>query len=241
MIGWGKVTVAVGAVALALSACSAPVADPSTASSAESLAATSIATGAEQVEFTAEVWADNWFLLTVNGVVVGEDSVPITTERSFNAETFTFVASYPLTIALVSNDYLENDSGLEYIGTDRQQLGDGGLIAQFTETATATVVAVTSSAWRGLVIHTAPLNVGCASSGQPEVDCESLIGVEPDGWAEPGFDDSTWTSATEYTVAQVGTKDGFDTIRWDPSSRLIWGQSLTQDNTILWRTEVQAR
>ena len=39
--------------------------------------------------FTAQVWADNWFALYVNGELVGEDSVSITTERSFNAETIT--------------------------------------------------------------------------------------------------------------------------------------------------------
>ena len=36
----------------------------------------------------------------VNGELVGEDSVTITTERSFNAETITFDATYPLTIAI---------------------------------------------------------------------------------------------------------------------------------------------
>ena len=46
-------------------------------------------------EFVAEVWADNWFALYVNGELVGEDSTPITTERSFNAETITFTATYP--------------------------------------------------------------------------------------------------------------------------------------------------
>ena len=35
----------------------------------------------------AEIWADNWFEMYVNGKKVLEDSVPITTERSFNAET----------------------------------------------------------------------------------------------------------------------------------------------------------
>ena len=50
--------------------------------------------------FRADVWADNWFALYVNGELVGEDSVPITTERSFNAETITFDATYPLTIAI---------------------------------------------------------------------------------------------------------------------------------------------
>lgn len=72
--------------------------------------------------FTAQVWADNWFALHVNGKKVGQDSVPITTERSFNAETITFTATYPLTIGIMAKDFTENASGLEYIGTNRQHL-----------------------------------------------------------------------------------------------------------------------
>ena len=77
--------------------------------------------------FKAEVWADNWFTMSVNGTKVGEDSVPITTERSFNAETFTFRASYPLTIAIETKDFKETDSGIEYIGKGQQQMGVGNV------------------------------------------------------------------------------------------------------------------
>ena len=188
--------------------------------------------------FTAEVWADNWFSLSVNGVLVGEDSVPITTERSFNAETITFTASFPLTIAMVSKDYKETDSGLEYIGSDRQQMGDGGFIAQITDTATGAVVATTSSEWRGLVIQRAPLDTSCATSSNPNVDCEFEATAEPDGWAAPGFDDSAWPTATVYTAAEVGTKDGYDTITWAATAQLIWTGDLKVDNTILWRFTV---
>ena len=150
------------------------------------------------VTFTAEVWADNWFSLYVNGEKVGEDSVPITTVRSFNAETITFTASYPLTIALVSKDYVEGDSGLEYIGTARQQMGDGGFIAQFTDTTTGNVVATTSSAWKGLVIFRAPLNADCVTSLDPATTCMHEILPEPTGWTSPSFDDSSWVAAREY-------------------------------------------
>ena len=76
--------------------------------------------GAEEVDdlstFRLEVWADNWFAVYVDGELIGEDSVPITTERSFNAETFTFEATYPFTIAIEAKDFKETDSGIEYIG-----------------------------------------------------------------------------------------------------------------------------
>ena len=221
---------------LLLAAC----ADSESSSPSTSAATTTVPEATEAVTFTAEVWADNWFSLYVNGELVGEDSVPITTERSFNAETITFTATYPLTIAMVTKDFKEDDSGLEYIGTDRQQMGDGGFIAQITDTSTGTVVATTTSAWRGLVIHRAPLNTDCAASADPINECEHEILSEPDGWTAPGYDDGAWTTATEYTADEVGAKDGYDTISWSPDAALIWASDLKVDNTILWRTTVTA-
>ena len=190
------------------------------------------------VTFTAEVWADNWFSLYVNGELVGEDSVPITTERSFNAETITFTATYPLTIAMVTKDFKQDDSGLEYIGTDRQQMGDGGFIAQITDTSTGTVVATSSTTWRGLVVHRAPLNADCLSSADPSTDCQHEITPEPADWTSPTFDDSAWTAAIQYTATEVGAKEGYDTITWSPAAELIWSGDLKIDNTILWRVTV---
>jgi hypothetical protein len=192
------------------------------------------------VKFTAQVWADNWFSLYVNGKKVGEDSVPITTVRSFNEETITFTASYPLTIAMVSKDYVESDTGLEYIGTARQQMGDGGFVAQFTDTTTGKVVATTTSSWKGLVIFRAPLNVDCVSSSDPATVCTHEILPEPDGWTSPTFDDSSWVAATEYTAAEVGPKEGYTTVTWVPAAKLIWSGDLKMDNTILWRLTVPA-
>ncbi|MUH52840.1 MAG: hypothetical protein F2789_16715 [Actinobacteria bacterium] len=170
--------------------------------------------------------------------MVGEDSVPITTERSFNAETITFTASYPLTIAMVSKDYEETTSGLEYIGTDRQQMGDGGFIAQFTDTSTGTVVDTTGGDWRGLVINRGPLNADCVTSQNADADCRFELIDEPAGWTTSAFDDSAWTAASVFTAEQVGTKDGYDTIEWDPAAKLIWTSDLKVDNTILWRHSV---
>jgi len=190
----------------------------------------------------AEVWADNWFALYANGVLVGEDSVPITTERSFNAETITFRAAYPLTLAMVTKDYKADDSGLEYLGTPRQQVGDGGFIAQVRERSGGRLVAATATSWRGLVVHRAPLDEACAKDPNPLVTCRRQITPEPAGWSAPGFDDSGWTPATRYTAAEVGTKEGYDQIRWDPAASLIWSSDLRRDNTILWRApQVAAR
>jgi hypothetical protein len=216
----------------------APVATTASVVTTEAVATTAVgSTGT----FTAEVWGDNWFSLYVNGELVGEDSVPITTERSFNAETFTFEAAYPLTIAMVTKDFKETDSGLEYIGEPNQQMGDGGFIAQFTDTDTGEVVAVTGSDWRGLVVHRAPLNPECVTSADPNTDCQFEAMAEPDGWTGAEFDDSAWQTATVYTPEQVGVKDGYETISWNSSAALIWSSDLKVDNTILWRTVIPAR
>lgn len=215
-------------------------AGPSVAASGGASAAASAGAGTAERTFRAEVWADNWFALYVNGIKVGEDSVPITTERSFNAETITFKATYPLTIAMVTRDYMQNDSGLEYIGTARQQMGDGGFIAQVRDVELGRIVAATGPGWRALVIQRAPLNPDCERAADPATACRSESRAEPAGWQAPGFDDSGWGAASVYTEAQVGVKEGYLTIAWDPSARLIWGADLKVDNVILWRWRVPA-
>ena len=232
---------------LGLAACSssseiATTSNPSTISApsvTEAGPTSTVAASSQISTFTAEVWADNWFALYVNGEVVGEDSVPITTERSFNAETITFTASYPLTIAMITKDFKETDSGLEYIGEPNQQMGDGGFVAQFTDTATGEIVAVTNGDWRGLVTHTAPLNVECEKSADPDTDCQFETLDEPVNWTSSNFDDSSWANATSYLADEVGVKDGYNTINWDADAELIWGSNLNTHNTILWRTLVQ--
>ncbi len=206
----------------------------------------------QEVEFTASVWADNWFALYVNGELVGEDSVPFNTIRSFNSDTITFRATYPLNIAMVTRDYIENDSGLEYIGslfgfmrlwdgfTWFQQMGDGGFIAQIEETASGRLVAVTSGDWRGLVIHKAPLNPDCEKSSKPLEECKYAVAEKPARWQTADFDDSNWVTATEYTREQIGAKFGYNDIDWDPSAKLIWTDDILTDNTILWRYHVPA-
>lgn len=203
------------------------------------LSAGSVVAGTRSV--TADIWVDNWFEMYVNGTEVIEDSVPITTERSFNAETITFTADMPMTIAIQAKDFKENDTGLEYIGTNRQQMGDGGMIAQFRDTDTGEIVATTNSDMRCLVVQRAPLDRSCAGETDP-VAGEGACAFEeteiPKDWTEPGFDDSAWAAAVEHTADEVSPKDGYDRIDWDNSARLIWSDDLVQDNTLLCRLTI---
>ena len=191
--------------------------------------------------FDADVWADNWFEMRIDGERVAEDSVPITTERSFNAESFTFEAERPFVIGLVAKDFKENDTGLEYIGTRRQQMGDGGVIVQIMDADGATV-AVSDAAWRCLVIHTAPLDKSCEGEVNPvagEGVCTFETSGEPQGWDEPGFDDSSWPAASVHSAREVDPKDGYDRIDWADGAELVWGPDLEQSNTVLCRLTVE--
>jgi hypothetical protein len=191
--------------------------------------------------FSADVWADNWFEMRVNGEQVAEDSVPITTERSFNAESFTFEAERPFVIGLVAKDFIENDTGLEYIGTGRQQMGDGGVIFQIKDAAGETVV-VSNSDWQCLVTHTAPLDKSCEDESDPvagEGACTFDISAEPDGWDTADFDASGWPMADVYTSAQVDPKMGYDDVTWSSGAEFIWGPDLEQSNIVLCRLTVE--
>lgn len=186
-------------------------------------------------DFKLEFWADNWATVYVNGIRVAVDPVPITTTKSFNKVSANFKASYPLTIAVVAKDYVENQSGLEYIGTSNQQIGDAGFILQIKETKTGKLAAATSSAWKSLILFRAPLNPECVTSKNPLVDCNSSTTAAPTGWYGTKFVDSKWASAKEYYAAEVGVKDGYNEVSWGSQAKLIWTGSLTQDNTVLFR------
>jgi phosphatidylethanolamine-binding protein (PEBP) family uncharacterized protein len=190
------------------------------------------------VSFQAEVWVDNWFALYVNGKLVGQDSVPITTERSFNSEKIKFTASYPFTVGLLVKDFTENASGLEYIGKPNQQIGDGGAIAQIRDLSTNAIIAVTDTAWKLLVVSKAPLNPGCVKSQTPLTDCKAQNLATPKSWATQSYKDSSWKSATSYSQEEVGVKEGYFDIRWSPAASLIWSSDLKLDNTVLIRRTV---
>ncbi len=189
--------------------------------------------------FKGDIWADNWFRMTINGRTVAIDSVPLTTERSFNAESFQFSAKRPFVIGIIAKDFKENDSGLEYIGTRKQQLGDGGLIAQFkSENDTM----VTNADWRCMVVHDAPLDKSCARERNPVAGkgaCAFKETPQPALWNWQNFDDSKWSKASEWSKRDVRPKDGYDRIRWDKDAKFIWGPDLETNNTVICRIEVR--
>lgn len=193
------------------------------------------------VALVGEVWVDNWFRLYVNGKLLIEDSVPITTERSFNAERFHFNVDPPVTLAVEFRDFMQNATGLEYIGTPRQQMGDGGAIAQFRDAHSGRIIAVTDTTWRCLVVQQAPLDDACVHKTNPTVDsstCAQRLAPMADNWMAPKFDDSNWPFASVHSSMEVGPKGGFRRIDWDRSARFIWGPDLKRDNVVRCRITI---
>lgn len=193
------------------------------------------------VAFQAEVWVDNWFSLYINSKKVGGDSVAYNTERSFNSTLIKFTAAYPFEVGVIARDFMENDSGLEYIGKPNQQIGDAGFIMQIREVKSGKIVAVTNSQWKSLVIQRAPLNIECSTSTQPLVDCKNSTIAIPTKWAAKSFVDSSWKRSTEFSEAAVGVKDGYRDFNWSASSKLIWSADLKLDNTVLFRALVSGK
>ncbi len=60
------------------------------------------------VEFQMDAWVDNWFAAYLGENLLVEDSVSITTELSFNAETVTFNGDLLLEQSLVPLRFLMN-------------------------------------------------------------------------------------------------------------------------------------
>lgn len=208
------------------------------------LAATAIAllmtASANAEQISADVWADNWFAFYLNDKLVKEDSVSINTERSFNKESFSFNAERPFVLNFIAKDFKENDSGLEYIGTRKQQMGDGGLIAQF-KSASGKTIAVTNKSWKCMVTHDAPSDKSCEKVNGPVAGqgaCGFTQSAEPAGWKSVNFDDSSWSSASEHSKRSVSPKDGYDQVSWDRSAKFVWGPDLETNNTILCRLKV---
>jgi len=201
---------------------------------------TSSAATSKLISFQAEIWVDNWFELYVNGKKIAQDSVPITTERSFNSAKVKFTATYPFTVGIMARDYTENASGLEYIGKSNQQIGDGGFVLQIRELAKNTVIGVTDKTWRTLVINKAPLNPECVTSSKPLTDCKSQQIATPSSWTQKTYKDKQWFNATEYSKDEVGVKDGYFDISWSPLARLIWSGDLKLDNYLLLRKTFSA-
>jgi phosphatidylethanolamine-binding protein (PEBP) family uncharacterized protein len=163
------------------------------------------------------VYADNWFMLYVNGRLVAVDPIPFTPH---NVVSVDFLPEYPMTIAVLAKDNADPKTGLEY----GLRIGDGGFILKFADGT------VTNATWKAKNYFKGPLNGGTKN---PQVIQEPL----PADWWAVDFDDSKWEHAKEFTTEEVNPKQPYYESDF-AGAKFIWTEDLALDNTIIFRTKV---
>ena len=166
----------------------------------------------------ANIYADNWFKLYLNGNLVAVDSISFIPH---NVVSVDILPEYPMTIAVMAKDNGDPETGLEYNNTN---IGDGGFILKFGDGT------VTDATWKAKNFFRGPLN------GKIEGATTKHEAI-PEDWFEVDFDDSTWKPAVEFTAEEVDPKEpyyenDFEGAKW------IWSEDLALDNTIIFRKVV---
>jgi phosphatidylethanolamine-binding protein (PEBP) family uncharacterized protein len=164
------------------------------------------------------VYADNWFMLYVNGRLVAVDPIQFTPH---NVVSVDFLPEYPMTIAVLAKDNADPRTGMEY-GTS---IGDGGFCLKFADGT------VTNATWKAKNFFHGPIN---GDTANPQVKQEPL----PANWWAVDFDDSTWKNAKEYTVEEVDPKQPYFENDFE-GAKFIWTDDIALDNTVIFRTKIE--
>ncbi|WP_390821189.1 hypothetical protein [Tuwongella immobilis] len=164
------------------------------------------------------VYADNWFVLYINGKLTALDPIDFIPH---NVVSVDILPEYPMTIAVMAKDNADPTTGLEY-GTN---IGDGGFILKFGDGT------VTNAKWKAKCFFTGPLDKDVKN---PKVKHDPI----PDNWWAVDFDDSKWDTATEYAEERVNPKESF--YKFDfKDAKFIWTADLDLDNTVIFRHRVE--
>jgi phosphatidylethanolamine-binding protein (PEBP) family uncharacterized protein len=164
------------------------------------------------------VYADNWFMLYVNGRLVAVDSIQFTPH---NVVSVDFLPEYPMTIAVLAKDNADPKTGMEY-GTS---IGDAGLCIKFADGT------VTNATWKAKNFFHGPVK---GDTANPQVIQDPL----PANWWAIDFDDSSWKNAKEYTVEEVDPKQPYFENDFE-GAKFIWTDDIALDNTVIFRTKVE--
>lgn len=166
----------------------------------------------------ARVYADNWFMLYVNGELVAVDSIKFTPH---NVVSVDILPEYPMTIAVMAKDNADPATGLEY----GSSIGDGGLCLKIGDEI------VSGSAWKAKCFSHGPVG---GDVSHPVVRDTPI----PAGWWKPGFDDSSWPAAKVFKEEEVGPKPPFYEHDFKGAA-FIWSDDLALDNTVLFRARIE--
>ena len=163
------------------------------------------------------IYADNWFAMYINGKLVAVDSIDFLPHNVINVD---ILPEYPMTIAVLAKDNADPKTGCEY----GKQIGDGGFILKFADGT------VTDAKWKAKCFFYGPID---RNTTEPKVRTDPL----PEGWQNPGFDDSTWPNAVEYTQERIDPKEPFFQNDFK-NAKWIWTSDLDLDNTVILRCRI---
>ncbi len=163
-------------------------------------------------------YADNWFMLYINGKPVAVDSIDF---LPHNVVTIDILPEYPMTIAVLAKDNADPKTGLEY----GDHIGDAGFIIKFADGT------VSNASWKAKCFFTGPLNRDVRN---PKVWTEPL----PKEWWAVNFDDTKWEHAVEFTQERVNPKKPFYDADFS-GAKFIWTKDLDLDNTVIFRTKIE--
>ena len=163
------------------------------------------------------IYADNWFAMYINGKLVAVDSIDFLPHNVVNVD---ILPEYPMTIAVLAKDNADPKTGCEY----GKQIGDGGFILKFADGT------VTDAKWKAKCFFYGPID---RNTTEPKVRTDPL----PEGWQNPGFDDSTWPNAVEYTQERIDPKEPFFQNDFK-NAKWIWTSDLDLDNTVILRCRI---
>ena len=166
----------------------------------------------------ANVYADNWFMLYINGELVAVDSIAFIPHNVISVD---ILPSYPMTIAVMAKDNADPKTGMEYANTN---IGDGGFILKFGDGT------VTDASWKAKCFSRGPSD---GDTRNPRVETTPI----PDDWYATDFDDSDWVRAKEYSERDIDPKQPFYEADFR-GAKFIWTDDLLLDNTVLFRRTI---
>ncbi|MEO9970288.1 MAG: hypothetical protein ABJG15_10805 [Hyphomonadaceae bacterium] len=204
-------------------------------------------------------FGDNYAEIFVNGSLIGVDPVPY---WPFNTSVVQVRVERPFMLGVKMVDWEENlNLGSELMRGVPFHNGDGGFVAIIKD-ADGNVLDITDESWRVQLYYSSPLlDPSCISSSggvrsseacaSPEkANAEEAYAVRwsvPEDWAEPGFDDSSWSQASLYTNEDIGGSlqrpaySNFVDLFDDPEAdaQFIWSANLLLDNLVLARKQIE--
>jgi hypothetical protein len=163
------------------------------------------------------VYADNWFVLYINGKLIATDSIEFMPHNIISVDV---LPEYPMTIAVMARDNADAVTGKEYNHT---QIGDGGFILKLGDDV------VSDGSWKAKCFFFGPME------GQDPVVTHLPI---PKDWFALDFNDSDWAKATVYEEAIVRPPQVFSEYDF-AGAEFIWTEDLDLHNTVIFRATIE--